>query len=92
MFASHNRTLSIQQDTPGREGGATSAREMTLPFELFGACDASIEVDEYDRLLVKERAAQELLGDDVQEPVTRESMLNEFLTSIKELREDRADS
>jgi SNF2 family DNA or RNA helicase len=55
-------------------------------------CDASIEVDEYDRLLVKERAAQELLGDDIQEPVTRESMLNEFLTSIKELREDRADT
>jgi len=55
-------------------------------------CDASIEVDEYDRLLVKERAAQELLGDDIQEPVTRESMLNEFLASIKNLQEHRADT
>jgi SNF2 family DNA or RNA helicase len=55
-------------------------------------CDASIEVDEYDRLLLKERAAQELLGDDIQEPVTRESMLNEFLTSVKELQEYRADT
>lgn len=39
-------------------------------------CDQSIEVNEYDKLLSKEASAQELLGDEVVEPVTRESFLS----------------
>ncbi len=49
-------------------------------------CESSIEVEEYDRLLAKEKASQELLHDNIEEPVTRESMLSEFLASIKNLR------
>jgi SNF2 family DNA or RNA helicase len=40
-------------------------------------CDQSLEVHEYERLTSKERAAQDLLGDNVVEPVTRETMLAE---------------
>lgn len=38
-------------------------------------CDRSLEVQEYDRLVTKEAAAQALLGDQVSPPVTRESFL-----------------
>jgi SNF2 family DNA or RNA helicase len=41
-------------------------------------CQDSIEIAEYERLLRKEHAAQALLGDVVDEPVTRESMLAEL--------------
>lgn len=47
-------------------------------------CDRSIEVTEYDRLGRKERAAQDLLGDRVDPPVTRETLLSEALEA-KEL-------
>lgn len=40
-------------------------------------CEKSIELDEYDRLTEKERAAQQLLGDRVEPPVTREAMLRQ---------------
>jgi SNF2 family DNA or RNA helicase len=40
--------------------------------------DRSIELDEYDRLLAKERNAQALLGDAVDTPPTRERMLSEL--------------
>ncbi|HEY4015238.1 MAG TPA: DEAD/DEAH box helicase [Polyangiaceae bacterium] len=40
-------------------------------------CDRSIEVTEYDRLIAKESAAQDLLGDQVTPPLTRLSMLQE---------------
>jgi SNF2 family DNA or RNA helicase len=40
-------------------------------------CDQSIELPEYDRLTEKERAAQQLLGDHVERPVTRDAMLRE---------------
>src|SRR5271157_260035 len=40
-------------------------------------CDKTIELEEYERLTSKERAAQDLLGDTVVEPVTRETMLAE---------------
>jgi SNF2 family DNA or RNA helicase len=40
-------------------------------------CDQSLEVREYERLTSKERAAQDLLGDNVVEPVTRQTMLAE---------------
>jgi SNF2 family DNA or RNA helicase len=50
-------------------------------------CDKTIEIDEYDRLLRKERSAQGLLGDHVDEPVTREAMLSEAINSIRQLGE-----
>jgi len=50
-------------------------------------CDKTIEIDEYDRLLRKERSAQGLLGDQVHEPVTRKSMLEEAINSIRQLGE-----
>ncbi|WP_294314030.1 DEAD/DEAH box helicase [uncultured Sphingomonas sp.] len=40
-------------------------------------CDKTIEVQEYDRLVAKEVAAQSLLGDVVAPPVTREAFLEE---------------
>lgn len=40
-------------------------------------CDKSIELEEYDRLMEKERAAQHLLGDNTQPPVTRLAMLEQ---------------
>ena len=38
-------------------------------------CDGTLELSEYERLVRKERAAQELLGDDVDAPLTRETFL-----------------
>jgi SNF2 family DNA or RNA helicase len=43
--------------------------------------DETVEVDEYDRLLAKERTAQNLLGDVVESPMTRESMLADLLNA-----------
>ena len=45
-------------------------------------CNNTIEVQEYERLLRKERAAQHLFGDEVSEYITRESMLSELLMSL----------
>jgi len=42
-------------------------------------CDKSIELLEYDRLVWKERSAQELLGDRTQKLFTRETMLAEAI-------------
>lgn len=50
-------------------------------------CEKTIEINEYDRLLRKERSAQGLLGDHVDEPVTREAMLAEAINSIRQLGE-----
>jgi SNF2 family DNA or RNA helicase len=41
-------------------------------------CDGSIEVQEYERLITKETAAQNLLGDRATPPVTRDSFLAEM--------------
>lgn len=49
-------------------------------------CDRTIEVNEYERLTDKERAAQSLLGDQVEPPVTREAMLNEALAASRLFR------
>ena len=38
-------------------------------------CDGTLEVSEYDRLVEKEQAAQDLLGDNVEAPLTRETFL-----------------
>ena len=38
-------------------------------------CDGTLEVSEYDRLVQKEQAAQDLLGDDIKVPLTRETFL-----------------
>jgi SNF2 family DNA or RNA helicase len=46
-------------------------------------CDKTIEIEEYERLIDKEQSGQELLGDRVEEPVTRESMLSEALNAIR---------
>ena len=43
-------------------------------------CDGTLEVREYERLTEKERAAQDLLGDQVDAPVTRET----FLADVRE--------
>lgn len=42
-------------------------------------CEGTIEVQEYERLLHKERAAQSLFGDNVAIPTTREAFLNEAM-------------
>lgn len=47
--------------------------------------DETLELSEYDRLNRKERAAQELLGDQVAPPATRQAMLDE-LTAAAALR------
>ena len=46
-------------------------------------CDGTLEIQEYDRLVGKETAAQSLLCDPVSHPVTRES----FLEDLKEASE-----
>ena len=38
-------------------------------------CDSTIELSEYDRLVHKEKAAHDLLGDHVEAPMTRETFL-----------------
>lgn len=43
-------------------------------------CEGTLEVTEYERLIRKERAAQDLLGDNVDPPVTRET----FLANVQE--------
>ena len=40
-------------------------------------CDGTLEVSEYDRLVQKEQAAQSLLGDSVEAPLTRETFLDD---------------
>lgn len=51
----------------------------------------TIELLEYDRLLRKERSAQELLGDEVSDVVTRDAMLGELLSSLGRV-EEKADA
>lgn len=46
-------------------------------------CDGTIEIAEYDRLVRKERSAQELLGDQVEPLLTREEMLGEAVASLR---------
>lgn len=46
-------------------------------------CERTIEVNEYERLTGKERAAQSLLGDVVEPPLTREAMLAEVLAASR---------
>ena len=43
-------------------------------------CDSTLEVSEYDRLVQKEQAAQDLLGDYIDVPITRET----FLADVRE--------
>lgn len=47
--------------------------------------DSSIEIAEYETLLRKERAAQDLLGDPTTQPPTRERMLAELLDAAHRL-------
>ena len=44
-------------------------------------CENSLEVQEYERLTNKEQAAQELLGDHVEQPLTRQTMLDDALAA-----------
>lgn len=50
-------------------------------------CEDTVEVAEYEALVTKQRAAQELLRDRVDEPPTRESMLSEMLAAQQLIRE-----
>lgn len=52
-------------------------------------CDKTIELHEYERLTKKERAAQALLRDQVEEPITRETMLREALAASLLLGEEK---
>ena len=51
-----------------------------MPWFYF--CSQSIEIDEYRRLIQKERNAQELLGDPIATSFTRELLLDEALASL----------
>lgn len=44
-------------------------------------CDETLELDEYERLISKETAAQKLLGDQFTTPITRESLLADVKTA-----------
>jgi SNF2 family DNA or RNA helicase len=44
-------------------------------------CEDTIEIQEYDRLIQKEKSAQDMLGDTVTPPITREGMLSELKLS-----------
>lgn len=49
-------------------------------------CEDSIEIEEYERLVRKERAAQDLLGDVVSPPLTRESFLSDIRSAASLLK------
>lgn len=49
-------------------------------------CEGTLEITEYERLVRKELDSQQLLGDDVEAPITREAMLKEALLSLKDLQ------
>lgn len=53
-------------------------------------CDSTIEVSEYDRLVQKEQAAQELLRDQVDAPITREAFLADVRKAAALLTEAKA--
>lgn len=62
-------------------------RGQTRPVEyLVLLCDGTIELQEYDRLVQKEAAAQSLLGDRIDTPLTRESMLTDVRSAAALLR------
>ena len=52
-------------------------------------CDKTIELHEYERLTKKERAAQALLRDEVEEPITRETMLREVIAASHLLGDEK---
>ena len=47
-------------------------------------CDETLEQAEYDRLLRKESEAQNLLGDEVHAPLTKQAFLTELLGGWRE--------
>jgi len=51
-------------------------------------CDQTIEIQEYERLVAKEAAAQSLLGDVVSPPLTRETFLQDARAAAKLLNEE----
>ncbi|MBX9787502.1 MAG: DEAD/DEAH box helicase [Pirellulales bacterium] len=59
-------------------------RGQTRDVEYFVlVCDGTIEVEEYGRLLEKERAAQQLLGDEPTPSVTRSTLLSELMAAAR---------
>lgn len=52
-------------------------------------CENTIEEDEYDRLIEKERSAALLLGDRIDPPVTRQGMLDEFMGAKRRMSSGR---
>ncbi len=51
-------------------------------------CEGTLEVSEYDRLVQKEQASQDLLGDDVKIPLTRETFLADVRKAASLLNTD----
>jgi SNF2 family DNA or RNA helicase len=49
-------------------------------------CDASLEIFEYDRLLEKEKSAQNLLRDHISAPITRDILLDEANKAVALMR------
>lgn len=63
-------------------------RGQSRPVEyLILLCDKTLELQEYERLVTKEVAAQSLLGDIVSAPLTRETFLKEAKAAAGLLRE-----
>ena len=63
-------------------------RGQSRPVEyLILLCDKTLELQEYERLVTKEVAAQSLLGDVVSAPLTRETFLKEAKAAAGLLRE-----
>ena len=54
-------------------------------------CDGTLELSEYDRLVQKELAAQDLLGDDVEAPLMRETFLADVREAAALLNKAEAD-
>src|SRR5204862_7801373 len=46
-------------------------------------CDRSLEVSEYERLVAKEAAAHELLGDQVEAPSARATFIRGFVLEVR---------
>jgi len=65
-----------------RRGQQRSAQYLVL------LCEGTLEMHQFERLIAKEAAGYELLGDDPAETPSRESMLAEVLTNLGDLATD----
>jgi SNF2 family DNA or RNA helicase len=88
----HRAHISIYESLSGQAAhylqslDRTHRRGQTHGVEyLILLCEESIELEEYARLLRKEQAAQQLLGDNVGQQWVRETMLAEAVASLRRL-------